>query len=138
MAVEMKLAYGQQQFSNHLGLTYWMSHRCKYPVRSVDKRGWGCSDGNVDPFILLGIWNNKINSIVGIPCIIVEIENSRVGKVKPQWVLSKRPPLKSIALFWSVFVCLETYVKMTFLIYFMLDALLCPVIKFTHCLAQRV
>lgn len=98
-------------------MSYWR----KYSIRFVNKRGWGCSDGDVDPFVLLGIWNNKIDSIVGVPSIVIKIENGRVGEVKPQWVLAKCPPLESVALFWSVFVFLQTNVKLSFFVYFWLE-----------------
>jgi hypothetical protein len=117
VAVKMQLYFFRKRLFIKSELTYWMSHRGEYSVGFVNKGSWGRRDGDVDPFILLGVWNNEINSVVRIPRIIVQIQYSGVREVQPQWVLSKRPPLEAVALFWSVVVLLQADVKLGLVIY---------------------
>jgi len=94
-----------------------MSHGRKHSIGFINKRCWRRSDSDVDPFIFLGIRNNKIDSIVRIPRLVLKIKNSGVRKVQPERILAKRPPLKAIAFLRSIFICLETDVELRFIIY---------------------
>lgn len=57
--------------NSHVEWTYWMRYWGKDTVGLIDERGWGRSDGDVDPFVLFRIWNNEINCIVWIPRLVI-------------------------------------------------------------------
>jgi hypothetical protein len=98
-------------------LTYWMSHGCKHSIGPINKRCWRRSDSDVHPFILLRIRDDKINSIIGIPCFVLKIEDSRIREIQPERILAESPPLKPVVLQRSIFVGLQTDVKLGFIIY---------------------
>lgn len=73
-------------------MAYRMSNGSKSSVGfGLNGSRRGC-DSDVDPFIFLRVRYHQIHSIVGIPCGVLEIQNSRVGEVQPERILAKGPP----------------------------------------------
>ena len=98
-------------------VAYRMSHGRKNSIRAIEKGCWWRSDSDINPFILFRIRNNKINSIIWIPRLILKVKNSGVRKVEPERIFAKSPPLEPVAFLRSVSIRLQTDVELGLIIY---------------------